>query len=225
MAYKTHIVLDVDRSQALDVLLEAASEQAGYVTAAQATRLGLSRDDIARLTGSGDLQRVRRGVFRMRHGRHRREDDIAAWLHFEDGRLPWERRGTTNVVISHGSAAALHNLGSVIPRQATVTLPSDSTTSTPRVKDIDVHRAPLRDVDWAWADVDDLRLPVTTPARTIVDLLGAGEERSYVERAIAETLAARLATTGQIMDAAQHRRPTRTRGLQTEIARLLKAST
>lgn len=222
MAYKTHIVREVDRGQALDALLEAASEQGGYVTAAQALRLGLSRDDIARLTRSGDLQRVRRGVFRMRHGQHRREDDVAAWLHFEDGRLPWERHGATTVVVSHAAAAALHNLGSVIAQQPTVTLPPDS-TRTPRVAGIEVRRAPLRDTDWAWTDVDGVQLPVTTPARTIVDLLAAGEELSYVERAMAEALASRRATAAEIMDAARHRRPSRTRGLEDETARLLKA--
>jgi len=208
------------RSDALEAVLEAASEQGGYVTASQATRLGLARDDIARLVDFGDLQRVRRGVFRMRHAQAQHEDDIAAWLHFERARLPWERRGETNVVVSHDSAAAVHHLGTIIPRHPTVTVLPHSGRS-PHMTDIDVHRARLRDEDWEWSDVGPLKLPVTTPARTIVDLLLDKQEPSYVLRATNEALAERLTTHAEIMDAARHRK-SRTGALQARMAALLE---
>ena len=203
----------------MEAVLEAASEQGGYVTASQATRLGLARDDIARLVGFGDLQRVRRGVLRMRHAQTQHEDDVAAWLHFERDRLPWERRGATNVVLSHDSAAALRRLGTIIPARPTVTLLPTSGRS-PHVKDIDVRRASLRDEDWAWLDVGALKLPVTTPARTIVDLLLDKQEPSYVERAANEALAEQLTTRAEIMDAARHRK-SRTTALEARTASLL----
>jgi predicted transcriptional regulator of viral defense system len=209
----------MQRSEALEALLEAASEQGGYVTASQATRLGLARDDIARLVDFGDLQRVRRGVFRMRHTQAQHEGDIAAWLHFERDRLPWERRGGTNVVLSHESAAGLHGLGTIIPQNPTVTLLPESRRS-PHVTDIDVRHAPLRDKDWAWSDVGPLKLPVTTPARTIVDLLLDKQEPSYVLRATTEALAERRTTRAEIMDAARHRK-SRTEALQARMASLL----
>jgi predicted transcriptional regulator of viral defense system len=207
------------RSEALEALLEAASEQGGYVTASQATRLGLARDDIARLVDLGDLQRVRRGVFGMRHAQPQHEDDIAAWLHFERDRLPWERRSATNVVLSHESAAALHRLGTIIPQHPTVTVLPDSGRS-PHVTDINVRRAPLRDKDWAWSDVGPLKLPATTPARTIVDLLLDKQEPSYVLRAANEALSEDLTTPAEIMDAARHRK-SRTGALQARLASLL----
>ncbi len=207
------------RSEALEALLEAASEQGGYVTAAQAKRLGLAPDDVARLVESGDLQRVRRGVFKMRHADARHEDDIAAWLHFERDRLPWERRRGTNVVLSHESAAGLHGLGTIIPQQPTVTVLPRSGQS-PHVTDIDVRRAPLRDKDWAWLDVGSVELPVTTPARTIIDLLLDRQEPSYVTRAVREALAEHLTTSDEIMDAARHRK-SRNKSLQARTASLL----
>ncbi len=207
------------RSEALEAVLETASEQGGYATASQATRLGLARDDIARLVRSEDLRRVRRGVFRMRHAQAQHEDEIAAWLHFERDRLPWERRGKTNVVLSHESAAALQRLGTIIPARPTVTLLPASGRS-PHVTDIDVRRAPLRDDDWAWLDVGELKLPVTTPARTIVDLLLDKQEPSYVVRAANEALAERLTTREEIMDAAHHRKG-RTAALEARTASLL----
>jgi predicted transcriptional regulator of viral defense system len=208
------------RSEALEAVLEAAAEQGGYVTASQAARLGLARDDIARLVDSGDLQRVRRGVLRMRHAQAQHEQDIAAWLHFERDRLPWERQGATNVVVSHASAAALHRLGTIIPQLPTVTLPSGSGIS-PRVTDIDVHRAPLRDMDWAWSDVGALKLPVTSPARTIVDLLLDKQEPSYVVRAAHEALTEGLTTPAELMDTARHRK-SRAGALQARTASLLE---
>jgi predicted transcriptional regulator of viral defense system len=203
----------------LETVLEAASEQGGYATASQATRLGLARDDIARLVRSEDLQRVRRGVFRMRHAQAQHEDEIAAWLHFERDRLPWERRGETNVVLSHDSGAALQQLGTIIPERPTVTLLPTSGRS-PHVTDIDVRRAPLRDEDWAWLDVGALKLPVTTPARTIVDLLLDKQEPSYVARAASEEIADRRTTRVEIMDAARHRKG-RTAALEARTASLL----
>jgi predicted transcriptional regulator of viral defense system len=209
----------MQRSEALEALLEAASEQGGYVTAAQATRLGLERDDIARLVNWGDLHRLRHGVFRMRHGQARHEDDIAAWLHFERGRLPWERRGATNVVVSNASAAALHRLGTIIPERPTVTL---LTAGSPHLSDVVVRRAPLAPEDWAWLDAGPLQLPVTTPARTIVDLLLDREEPSYVARAAREALVEQLASSEDIMDAAR-RRKSRSGALQTRVSSLLES--
>jgi predicted transcriptional regulator of viral defense system len=193
----------MQRSEALGVLLEAASEQGGYVTSGQATRLGLARDDIARLTTSNDLRRVRRGVFAMRHADQRHEDEIAAWLHFERDVLPWERADKPSAVLSHASAAALHSLGTIIPTRPVVTLTQGR---PPHIADIEVHRVSLRREDWNWLDLGLVKLPVTTPSRTIVDLLLDGQEPSYIERAVAEARRRGTADDASIMDAARHRK-------------------
>ncbi len=193
----------MQRSEALGALLEAASEQGGYVTSGQATRLGLARDDIARLTASNDLRRVRRGVFAMRHADQRHEDEIATWLRFERDRLPWEQANEPTAVLSHASAAALHSLGTIIPARPVVTL---TRGRPPHIADIEVHRVPLRREDWNWLDLGSVKLPVTTPSRTIVDLLLDGQEPSYIERAVAEARRRGTADHASIMDAARHRK-------------------
>ena len=193
----------MQRSEALEALLEAASEQGGYVTAGQAIRLGLGRDDIARLTASSDLRRVRRGVFAMRHADRHHEDEIATWLRFERDRLPWDRANEPRAVLSHASAAALHGLGTIIPTRPVVTLTHGR---PPHIADIEVHKVPLRREDWDWLDLGSVKLPVTTPARTIVDLLLDGQEPSYIERAVAEARRRRIADDASIMDAARHRK-------------------
>jgi predicted transcriptional regulator of viral defense system len=212
----------MQRGQALDSLLEAASEQGGYVTRAQATRLGLTDHDLERLLGSGDLERVRRGVYRMRHAQSLHEDAIAAWLALERDRLPWERRSEPTAVLSHETAAALYRLGTIIPTKPTLTLPVDAGRYT-SLDDIVVHRAPLRPEDWRWHESGALRLPVTTPARTIVDLLLDKQEPSYLERAVGEAISAQILTPSELMDSAR-RRKGRTAGLQARAWALLRSA-
>jgi hypothetical protein len=208
----------MQRSDALGAVLEAASEQGGYVTSGQAIRLGLARDDVARLVRSNDLRHVRRGVFAMRHADDLHADEIAAWLHFARDRLPWERADPPRAVLSHSSAAALRGLGTIIPARPVVTLTSGR---PPHVKDIETHRLSLRHEDWNWLDLGPVRLPVTTPSRTIVDLLLDGEEPSYVERAVAEALQRGIADPTSIMDAAQHRKGP-SKALERRTAELLE---
>ncbi len=101
-----------------------------------------------------------------------------------------------------------------------VTVPPGSGIS-PRVTGIEVHRAPLRDTDWSWSDVGALKLPVPTPARTIVDLLLDNQEFSYVVRATHEALTEGLMTPAELVDTARDRK-SRAGVLQTRTASLLK---
>jgi len=201
--------------------MEAAADQGGYVTAPQAERLGLSRDDIARLVCSGDLRRVRRGVFGMRHAESRWEDAIAAWLHLERTVMPWERR-TPMGVLSHDTAAAFHHLGTIIPGLLALTLPLDA-RRVPEAADIEVHRAPLADSDWVWFDAGGVDVPVTTAARTIVDLVLSRHEPSYLRRAVGEALHRELMTRDELLETAGRRRQ-RSASLRKNVASLLRVA-
>jgi hypothetical protein len=91
------------------------------------------------------------------------------------------------------------------------------------VTDIEVRRAPLGDTDWTWLDVGGVQLPVTTPARTIIDLVLDNHEPSYLRRAVAEAIERGDATAGEIMDAARHRK-SHTQRLQARTAAFLDAA-
>jgi hypothetical protein len=69
--------------------------------------------------------------------------------------------------------------------------------------------------------VGGVQLPVTTPARTIVDLVLDNHEPSYLRRAIAEAIERGAATADDIMDAARHRKR-HTQRLQARTAAFLK---
>jgi predicted transcriptional regulator of viral defense system len=208
------------RGDVLPRLLEIASEQAGYVTAAQAARFDIPQSRLSRLAGTGDLRRIRWGVYAMRHAQHRLEEEIGAWLSVDRERLPWERNDVAIAVLSHASAAGIHNLGTLIPQYPAITVPPEHRSAT-QAKAIELHVAPLSPLDWEWVRIEGGRLPVTTAARTIVDLLLAGEERSYVERAIEDALAHERMTPEGILATARRRRK-RSVGLANRVASLLE---
>ena len=207
------------RSDYLDRISEIATDQGGYVTAAQAARMGVPHERLPDLVRGGDLRRIRQGVYATRGVPvDTMEDTVAAWLSTERGRYPWEHGDTPpSAVVSHRSAAAIWGLGTIIPGLPELT----TQRSTRPGRGIRFHRVPLSGEDWRWWRPDTgPALPVTTPARTIVDLLIDGEELSYVERAIREATATRLTSESQLVEAARRRR-TRNRGLIQTITRLV----
>jgi predicted transcriptional regulator of viral defense system len=206
------------RREYLDQISEVAADQGGYITAAQAARSGVPHERMPELVAAGDLRRVRNGVYATRGvSVDPLEDTIAAWLSTERERYPWERSGTTpNAVVSHRSAASIWGLGTIIPE-----LPALTTARSARPgRGIEFHRLPVGDDDWRWWRPEGgPDLPVTTPARTIVDLLIEREEPSYIERAIREAAVGGLASETELLDAARRRR-SRNRWLVETLTRM-----
>lgn len=205
------------------MLLEVSSEQGGYLTTRQAARFGVEPSRLAHLPDTGDVRRVRWGVYAMRHAHHQWENEIAAWLSVDRERLPWERNDEVVAALSHASAAGLHDLGTVIPRLPSLTVPPEHRGAT-RGKGLELHVAPLPNSDWTWVRAEQVRLPATTVARTIVDLVLAGEELSYVERAVSEAMADGRLQPHELVDTAE-RRKSRTTGLTQRIASIVEAAT
>ena len=206
------------RREYLNQISEVAVDQGGYVTSAQAARAGVPHERLPELVAGGDLRRVRNGVYATRGvSVGPLEDTIAAWLSTERERYPWERASTPpNAVVSHRSAASIWGLGTIIPE-----LPALTTARSARAgRGIEFHRLSVGSGDWRWWRPEGgPDLPVTTPARTIVDLLIDGEEPSYIERAIREAAAAGLASEADLLDAARRRR-SRHRWLVDALARM-----
>jgi len=130
-----------------------AFAQHGVVSVAQLHAVGLHRNAIAHRVRHGRLHRVHRGVYAVGHPR-------LAWR----GRL-WAAilacGGPEAAVLSHRSAAALHDLLPV-PGGAVDVTSLRRSASTPGIR---VHRGDtLTDVDHADG------LPLTTVSRTLVDL-------------------------------------------------------
>ncbi|MFE6508114.1 type IV toxin-antitoxin system AbiEi family antitoxin domain-containing protein [Nocardioides sp. NPDC057764] len=153
-------------------MTEIAECQWGLITARQAIGVGATPNTLTRLTAQGALERVSHGVYRIAGAPPSRLDDLRAdWLALDPTRLPadrlWGSRDDQSLaVISHRSAAVLHDLGDIAADYHEFTLPVRKQTRRP---DVRLHRAPLQSDDWVVVD----GLPVTTPLRTINDLAAA----------------------------------------------------
>jgi predicted transcriptional regulator of viral defense system len=184
-----------------DALYGLAESQAGYFTAGQALAAGMDRSTLGyHARPGGRYERVRRGLFRLRHfPSSQYEHVVAAWLSLRE----------TPAVVSHESALELYGLSDVIPSAVHISLPRAKRGQRPRpgVRFHTLERAP---------SPSERRLimgmPVTSPERTIVDSLQAGTQPEQVELAVRQALDRGL-TTPKRMRAALAGRPARVSGL------------
>jgi len=172
----------MERAEQLAVLSGVAADQWGLVTAAQAKAHGLSAVQLKRLTEAGLLENVGRGVYALpAAGLPHHLEIKVAWLRLQPTVPAWERAigGPDSGVISHASASQLHSLGDIPAPDVEISVPRRRTTTEPFVR--------LRTADLPTADITIVDgLPVTTPARTIIDLLQAKADGGHVGGVIAD---------------------------------------
>ena len=169
-----------------------AAGQWGMLTTAQAEAEGLTRLQLARLTDAGVLERVDRGVYAMASSQDERTELRAAWMSLAPKLTAEERLQDPLLtgVVSHTSAAALHGVGDLLDDEPEFTV---STRKQSR-RGIRLHRAALEPGDVTIAE----GLPVTTPARTVADLLRDGHDVSHVADVAGDVLRRDLATRNDI---------------------------
>jgi predicted transcriptional regulator of viral defense system len=138
----------------VDQLYALVETQGGYFTAADAKALGFAYPHQHFHVKRGNWIRVDRGIFRLkRFPVSPHEDLIRWWL--------WSRK---QGVISHESAAAIYDMGDVLPQTTHLTIPPGFRKVAPRA--VTLHRAQLSPSDRARRD----GFAITTPLRTILDL-------------------------------------------------------
>lgn len=190
-----------------DMLYQVAESQAGYFTTEQALATGMDRSTLGHhARPDGRYQRVRRGLYRLRHFPSTpHEHVVAAWL------------ALTNVpaVVSHESALELYDLSDVIPNAVHVTVPREKRGQRPRpgVRFHTLEHPPGADEIRRLAGV-----LATSPERTIVDSLEAGTQPEQIELAVQQALERGLTTPRRLRTAAAGR-PERVR---TFIDRILR---
>ncbi len=147
-------------SRTLARLGDYADGQYGHVTAEQATAVGV---DLADLVAAGFAEPVIDGVWRLRAGGHHTHPRLyAAWLRLDPAVSAPLRTLPDSGVVSHGAALRLYQAGDEAGSQPEFTAP------TPLTGPARIHVAHLQPQDWqALAG-----LPVTSPARTLVDVAG-----------------------------------------------------
>jgi predicted transcriptional regulator of viral defense system len=168
-----------------DTLYQIAEDQAGYFTAKQAAEAGYYRQRLYDLARRGQFIRVQHGIYRLtRFPASQFEDLFVARL-----------RAGPSSVISHDSALAVYDLSDVLPSEIHVIIPR---TGSRRRKGIRLHTHQLQ------ADEITKRegLKVTTPERTVADMITSGLAYELVKQAVAEALQRGLTTKTRLLEQA-----------------------
>ncbi|MFV2065039.1 MAG: type IV toxin-antitoxin system AbiEi family antitoxin domain-containing protein [Chloroflexota bacterium] len=138
----------------LDRLYSLADTQLGYFSTSQAEELGVDRRYLTHHVDSGNLERVSRGIYRLRnYPSHPFEDVMATVL--------WVGTGAT---ASHDTALAIYGLADAMPAVIHVTVPRRFRGSR---RGVLIHLTPLPAADVTVRD----GIPLTTPLRTILDVV------------------------------------------------------
>jgi hypothetical protein len=194
-----------------------AAAQHGYVTRAQATQVGADDVDLHRLVRAHYLERTGcHGVYRFRGA-----GDLpgawaplwAAWLSLDPARHAVDRADQpTGTEVARGRTAAfVHELGDLPPEPYQLWTPRRRRVRRPELR-LHVSRLPATDVTVVRG------LPVTTPLRTVADLVVDHEDLGHVAGVLRdaarqhlvlrdpEGLAGRLASTlGRTLPASRRR--------------------
>lgn len=169
------------RTSALRRCLDLASAQRGLVTLDQAVGTGMSPSRVQRLVQAELWTRAHHGLFRIEaYPRSWEQEVMAACM--------WGGDGT---VASHRAAARLLGLG--IEWAPVEILRTTRTRAPAPIKAH--HTDTLEPVDTSRAQ----GIPVTSPARTLIDL-GAVARRPVVEGAFEAALRLRLTSVWQLID-------------------------
>jgi hypothetical protein len=172
-------------------LYETAAAQEGHFTTAQAAEAGYYPQLLTKYLKNGRFVRVRRGVYRLVHfppGDH--EDLVVVWL--------WSDRIG---VFSHETALALHQLSDALPAKAHLTVPTSwerRRLSVPARLVLYFDDVSERDRGWHGC------VPVTTPARTLLDCAAAKLSPDLVGRALSTGLRRGLITEEDVTLAVEY---------------------
>jgi hypothetical protein len=171
---------------------QLAGQQAGYITRRQALACGMSTDAVSRRAGTNRWVRVKPGVYL-----------IPGFVPTLRGRL-MAATATLGAVVSHESAAEIHDLPGVPKGLAVVTV---RIRTTNRFPDVIVHQS----TDLSKAQVVEVEdLPVTTPVRTTIDLAGrmrAPAIGRIVDHLVVNGIASLNEFVDQVAELARHGKP------------------
>lgn len=167
----------------LRALNDISASQRGLLTTAQAEVAGVPRGVLSRLERAGNLERLAKGVYRMGGAPSTREEDVlAAWLSLDPNRVPGSRpNGEGRVVASGATAAWLQGLGEIGPWPYEFCCAERRQTQRPGLV---LHKRAYDDVDVTIA----AGIPVTVPARTVLDLAAGDEDLSLVGNVLRDAL-------------------------------------
>lgn len=178
-----YAALVADRLDLRHRLHQVAFRQAGYFSAAQALGVGYSHQAQKYHVDRGNWVRVDRGLFRLPEWPSSSDDTYVRWSVWSGSRG----------IVSHASAAEVHDLGDLDAGPVHLTVPGQR-SAPPAVV---LHVAALAD-----DDVEDRgAFRVTTPRRTVLDLATTEITQEQLDTAVHDAV-----STGRVPSSALRRR-------------------
>ena len=162
-------------------LQSLAFGQGGYFTAAEAVDLGYSYQGQKYHVDNGNWLRIDRGLFQLPDWPASPDDQWVRWTLWSRGRG----------VVSHESAALVHDLGELDPIRVHLSVSRGFRALDPTVV---THLADLPETDI----LDRGSWRVTTPLRTLLDLASGSTSQEQLDSAVASALDQGLATLRRI---------------------------
>lgn len=161
--------------QKYSAVFEVAAESFGYIKVEQAREVDVSPKTLHMMTKRGTLEHVSTGLYRvvaLPPSAHSEYMEASLWPRGAQG------------VVSHDSALVLHELSDVNPAKIHITLPTGYRITRPVPPVYAIHGADLGD-----HDIEQVNgIPVTTPARTIMDCCRAHLGPALIRQAIDDGL-------------------------------------
>lgn len=160
-----------------DELVTLAEEHDGLFTSEQARDSGFTDSVLSRLAQRGRIERTARGVYRIPYvpiNRFSQYREAILWAQ--------AHRGPHMVALSHETALAVYGISDANPAAIHVTVPKSARLRRESPKSVVVHHAELSSQEITVIE----GLPVTSIARTIIDLLHSGGRLDLISQAITD---------------------------------------
>lgn len=170
----------MERTDHTRQIMELSASE-GVFTTAQAARMGVPRDTLAKACAAGRLTRVAHGAYRLAGTPPTELDGLAAaWKLTAPAKMSHERASEWDGVCAAGAtAAAVLGIGDFWLTPYRLLSPKRMRPRSPKVS-VGTRRVDREDVSFVAG------VPVTRPERTLVDLVLDGEEPSLVQGALRE---------------------------------------
>lgn len=161
-------------------IIDALSATEGVFTTAQAARLGVPRNVLAKACDAGKLTRVAHGAYRSAASPSSPFDTAAAaWKLTDADKMSHERMQASNwdgITVAGATAASLQGLGDFYLSPFRLLAPRRINTRSEDVR-FGIRQVDREDVSFEFG------MPVTRPERTLVDLVLDHEDPSLIHDA------------------------------------------
>jgi len=172
------------RAEKSHQLFQVAESQQGYFTSAEAKQLGYDYPHQHFHVSQGNWIRVDHGIYRLKNFPAAKYEDLMRWW-------LWSRK---KAVLSHETAAALYEVGDLLPGKIHLTVPTHFRKKP--VQNIVLHKANLSS-----AEVEKRNdLPVTSPLRTILDLARSHLDDERLNAVTKDAIQRGLVSRGQLLN-------------------------